>query len=135
MTSILNHDDLSAWLDHYAATYPNKTPLTRDERLWDLFAEDRAQHVGFCGECKRPMRSWRAKSSDAPGTVPQAREGQCVNCYKRARREPSRAKRPERCAQCNRRMRSSRERLENFPGTVSHRSGDLCAGCYRPVAS
>lgn len=58
-----------------------------------------------CATCKRPMRHYKAKAADHPGTVQQGSVTECMNCNQRRRRaeapapEPSPVKRQYRGVQ------------------------------------
>ena len=107
MTDLLNHRDLSAAIDAWAASIPNKPPLQRDPRLWELFEEDRRQYQtraargrkggrprrddiplvsvedGGCSKCSRKMRPMRTTEAEYPNTVKLAAGGVCTGCYAR----------------------------------------------------
>ena len=77
-----------------------RLPLTRDEKLWDAFAEDReASKNGLvleprsstrrgarpdnCQTCGYPLRPTNTFIGDYPGTRRHAGRGNCHSCYKK----------------------------------------------------
>ncbi|MEE2058942.1 hypothetical protein [Rhodococcus artemisiae] len=109
MTDLLNHRDLSAVIDAWAASITDKPPLQRDPRLWDLFEEDRRIY-GIYSQNGR--KGGRPKRGSIP--VVGVDEGGC--------------------RECGRKMRPRRTSLSTHPDTVSPGANGLCAGCYiRPA--
>ncbi|MDF3309795.1 hypothetical protein P3H15_32775 [Rhodococcus sp. T2V] len=79
-------------LDAYARRQPNRTPLQRDERLWELLGEPEVEPeielvtgLPHCTECDRPMRPFAAPKSLYPDTVARGGHGLCITHAKHRR--------------------------------------------------
>lgn len=116
-------------LDEWAASNPNRLPLTPDPVLWELLAPLR--DLPLCSKCDRPMRPKGTTVAQYPGSVhQQGAQDHCNTCYVRERKGPRvRMKMPTHCLSCERPLRSHRQRREDKPGTVLYRGSGLCMTC------
>lgn len=145
MTAFMNDqwtDEDSAELDMWALTHNHRTPLRRDPRLWELFADLRAEaprtsdpggvfrHT-HCVDCGKPMRGRHQSPENYPGTVEHHGKGACAACSWR-RLYSDTSNRPPldlRCAECSRPMRRRTETIGARPGTVQLGSEGVCRTC------
>lgn len=90
-----------------------------------------------CGSCKRPMRPFRAKREEWPGTVGYHAHGLCNSCDKARRGGGAPGRRrpygvmPERCVICRRGLRHSSVLVKDAPDTVSYAGHGRCSRCER----
>lgn len=78
-------------LDAYAKRHPNRTPLQRDERLWELLSDirgvpDVVTDLPRCTECDQPMRPFDAPKSLYPDTIARGGRGLCTTHYAKYRK-------------------------------------------------
>lgn len=96
-----------------------------------------------CKHCERPIRSQRARLSDAPGTVRGVLSRRvCMSCDKdpgilqraaeSAAARPSTPKKPDlkRCQGCCKTTRPYKARKNDYPNTVARYSSRLCVSCF-----
>ena len=134
-------DQDSAELDMWALEH-RRSPLQRDPRLWELFADIRAESPrteGYsrtirhthCVDCGKPMRGRHQTLENYPNTVEHHGKGVCSACCWR-RRDRHRRDLPAldmHCLECDRPMRRRNESIQLRPGTVQLGSEGVCRTC------
>lgn len=133
-----------SWLlDRWAASSV-RVPLQRDQRMWELLAEDRAEaprklnegtRPFACIDCRMPMRSGHEADAGTGETVRHWSFGLCLTCAQIRKTngiplpKKIRAVQAAECRGCTKQMVPQHNPVPD--GYVEHHAHGLCRFCYR----